>query len=83
MGAKAADKRRYRKYPRRVGRVGERSTNWVDEIDDRVNPLGIKRIGEIGIVRTAAAIANAVWHATGVRHRRLRVRPDRVLEALR
>ncbi|QPP05441.1 xanthine dehydrogenase family protein molybdopterin-binding subunit [Streptomyces bathyalis] len=54
--------------------------DWVDdpEPDD---PVGIKGIGEIGIVGAAAAIANAVWHATGVRHRDLPIRPDRVLTA--
>jgi xanthine dehydrogenase YagR molybdenum-binding subunit len=40
----------------------------------------VKGIGEIGIVGAAAAIANAVWHATGVRQRELPIRPDRVLQ---
>jgi xanthine dehydrogenase YagR molybdenum-binding subunit len=40
---------------------------FVDEPDDLVNPLGIKGLGEIGIVGVAAAIANAVYHATGKR----------------
>jgi xanthine dehydrogenase YagR molybdenum-binding subunit len=53
---------------------------WVDEHDDELGPLGGKGVGEIGIVGTAAAIANAVWHATGVRHRDLPIRPDRVLQ---
>lgn len=53
---------------------------WVDD-PDLHNPTGIKGAGEIGIVGTAAAIANAVWHATGVRHRNLPIRPDRVLLA--
>ncbi|MGW1089873.1 xanthine dehydrogenase family protein molybdopterin-binding subunit [Streptomyces sp. NPDC002596] len=44
------------------------------------DPSGIKGVGEIGTVSTAAAIANAVWHATGRRHRTLPIRPDRVLE---
>jgi xanthine dehydrogenase YagR molybdenum-binding subunit len=52
---------------------------WVDEHDAEVGPLGAKGVGEIGIVGTAAAIANAVWHATGIRHRHLPIRPDRVL----
>ena len=39
--------------------------------------MGSKGIGEIGIVGTAAAIANAVHHATGVRHRTLPIRLDR------
>ncbi|MEU8355373.1 xanthine dehydrogenase family protein molybdopterin-binding subunit [Nonomuraea sp. NPDC048882] len=43
-------------------------------------PFGIKGAGEIGNVGTAAAIANAVWHATGKRQRRLPIRLDRVLE---
>lgn len=54
-----------------------------DWVDDPVpgDPIGIKGIGEIGIVGVAAAIANAVWHATGVRHRELPIRPDRMLRA--
>jgi xanthine dehydrogenase YagR molybdenum-binding subunit len=41
----------------------------VEESDPYVNELGIKGVGEIGITGTAGAIANAVWHATGVRVR--------------
>ncbi|WP_431982341.1 xanthine dehydrogenase family protein molybdopterin-binding subunit [Streptomyces qinglanensis] len=54
-----------------------------DWIDDPVpdDPVGVKGIGEIGIVGAAAAISNAVWHATGVRHRDLPLRPDRILQA--
>ena len=63
--------------------VGDIDVSWVDEVDPLVNPLGIKGIGEIGIVGCAAAIANAVWHATGTRHRSLPLTPDRVLPALR
>ncbi|MER6982755.1 xanthine dehydrogenase family protein molybdopterin-binding subunit [Streptomyces carpinensis] len=55
--------------------------DWVDDPDPD-DPVGIKGIGEIGIVGAAAAVANAVWHATGVRHRNLPIRPDRVLQAL-
>lgn len=54
--------------------------DWVEDTDAD-DPVGIKGIGEIGIVGAAAAIANAVWHATGVRHRQLPIRPDRVLNA--
>ncbi|MGW7520085.1 xanthine dehydrogenase family protein molybdopterin-binding subunit [Streptomyces sp. NPDC054796] len=54
--------------------------DWVSD-DDPEDPVGIKGVGEIGIVGAAAAVANAVWHATGVRHRSLPIRPDRVLEA--
>ncbi|WP_405724432.1 xanthine dehydrogenase family protein molybdopterin-binding subunit [Streptomyces sp. NBC_00028] len=56
--------------------------DWVDDPDPE-DPVGIKGIGEIGIVGAAAAVANAVWHATGVRHRSLPIRPDRVLTAAR
>ncbi|MFI0241078.1 xanthine dehydrogenase family protein molybdopterin-binding subunit [Streptomyces sp. NPDC016845] len=52
---------------------------WVDEDDPHVNPMGSKGIGEIGIVGTAAAIGNAVHHATGVRFRELPLTPDRIL----
>lgn len=48
----------------------------VPEEDTLVNPLGIKGIGEIGIVGTSAAIANAVYHATGQRLRDLPLRID-------
>jgi len=56
--------------------------HWIDERDDALNPLGIKGIGEIGIVGTAAAIGNAFHHATGARIRELPMVPDRVLAAL-
>ncbi|MFK0293302.1 xanthine dehydrogenase family protein molybdopterin-binding subunit [Streptomyces sp. NPDC090442] len=54
--------------------------DWVDDPDEQ-DPVGVKGIGEVGIVGAAAALANAVWHATGVRHRQLPIRPDRVLTA--
>jgi xanthine dehydrogenase YagR molybdenum-binding subunit len=52
---------------------------WLDEHDERLNPMGAKGIGEIGIVGTAAAIANAAYHATGKRVRDLPLRLDRLL----
>jgi xanthine dehydrogenase YagR molybdenum-binding subunit len=52
---------------------------FVEEPDDTVNPLGIKGVGEIGIVGTAAAIANAVYHATGKRVRDLPITLDKLL----
>jgi xanthine dehydrogenase YagR molybdenum-binding subunit len=55
---------------------------WIDEDDPHLNPMGSKGIGEIGIVGTAAAVANAVHHATGIRVRDLPLRLDRLLEAL-
>jgi len=51
---------------------------FIDEADDTVNPLGIKGIGEIGIVGVAAAIANAVYHATGKRIRDLPITLDKL-----
>ncbi|MGI8507246.1 MAG: xanthine dehydrogenase family protein molybdopterin-binding subunit [Solirubrobacteraceae bacterium] len=51
---------------------------WVDEHDPRVNPLGAKGIGEVGIVGTAAAVANAAHHATGVRIRDLPIVPSKL-----
>jgi xanthine dehydrogenase YagR molybdenum-binding subunit len=54
---------------------------WIDEDDPHLNPMGAKGIGEIGIVGTAAAIANAVHHATAIRVRDLPLRLDRLLEA--
>ncbi len=56
--------------------------DWIDEDDPHVNPMGAKGIGEIGIVGTAAAVANAVFHATGARLRQLPLVPERVLPAL-
>ena len=51
----------------------------VPESDDRVNPMGIKGIGEIGIVGMNAAIANAVFHATNIRVRDLPIRLEKLL----
>ncbi len=51
----------------------------VREEDDRVNPLGVKGIGEVGIVGMNAAVANAVFHATGKRVRDLPVRAETLL----
>lgn len=54
---------------------------WLDEPDPHVNPMGTKGIGEIGIVGSAAAVANAVHNATGIRVRDLPVTPDKLLRA--
>jgi xanthine dehydrogenase YagR molybdenum-binding subunit len=51
---------------------------FVDE-EDKANPLGVKGLGEIGIVGVAAAISNAVFHATGKRIRHLPITPDKVI----
>ncbi|MGF6811331.1 xanthine dehydrogenase YagR molybdenum-binding subunit [Paraburkholderia sp. Clong3] len=52
---------------------------FVDERDDIVNPLGVKGVGEIGVVGVAAAVCNAIWHATGKRIRDLPITPDKLL----
>jgi xanthine dehydrogenase YagR molybdenum-binding subunit len=51
----------------------------IPEHDERVNVLGIKGIGEIGIVGMNAAVANAVFNATGIRVRDLPIRVDKLL----
>lgn len=59
--------------------VPEIDVIFVEEHDPHVNPLGVKGIGEIGITGAAAAIANAVYHATGKRIRELPITLDKVL----
>ena len=51
---------------------------FVEEKDDVINPLGIKGVGEIGIVGVASAIANAVYHATGKRVRDFPITLDKL-----
>ena len=57
------------------------TTILVPETDHEVNPLGIKGIGELGNVGLNAAVANAVYHATGVRVRKLPIRLENLLGA--
>ena len=59
--------------------IGEIETIFIDEEDKIVNKLGVKGIGEVGIVGVAAAIANAVFNATGKRVRSLPITPDKLL----
>jgi xanthine dehydrogenase YagR molybdenum-binding subunit len=54
-------------------------TMFVEEDDKVVNPLGVKGMGELGMVGIPAAIANAVYHATGKRVRDLPITPDKLL----
>jgi xanthine dehydrogenase YagR molybdenum-binding subunit len=51
----------------------------VPEEDDKVNPAGVKGLGELGNVGTAAAVANAVFHATGKRIRQLPIRMEKLI----
>ena len=51
----------------------------IDEDDPYVNALGVKGVGEIGITGSAGAVANAVWHATGIRVRRFPIGIDELL----
>ncbi|GAA3930628.1 xanthine dehydrogenase family protein molybdopterin-binding subunit [Hymenobacter algoricola] len=52
---------------------------FVEEEDDIVNPLGVKGIGEVGMLGVAAAVANAIFHATGKRVRELPIMLDKLL----
>jgi xanthine dehydrogenase YagR molybdenum-binding subunit len=51
----------------------------VDEHDGHLNPIGVKGLGELATTSVAAAVANAVYHATGVRIRNLPITIDKVL----
>ncbi|MFF1650409.1 xanthine dehydrogenase family protein molybdopterin-binding subunit [Streptomyces sp. NPDC058240] len=62
--------------------VPEIEAHWIDEEDPHLNPMGSKGIGEIGIVGAAAALGNAVRHATGIRLRSLPLTPDALLPYL-
>jgi xanthine dehydrogenase YagR molybdenum-binding subunit len=53
--------------------------DWVDSSDPHVSAMGARGIGELGITGAAAAIANAVFHATGKRVRQLPITPDVLL----
>jgi xanthine dehydrogenase YagR molybdenum-binding subunit len=62
--------------------IGEIDVTWIDEEDLHVNPMGSKGIGEIGIVGTAAAVANAVYNATEIRVRDLPITPPKLVGRL-
>ncbi|MGI4729030.1 MAG: xanthine dehydrogenase family protein molybdopterin-binding subunit [Janthinobacterium lividum] len=59
--------------------INEIDVIFVEEKDDIINSLGIKGLGEIGIVGVAGAVTNAVFHATGKRVRQLPITLDKVL----
>lgn len=52
---------------------------FIPEDDPHVNALGVKGVGEIGIVGTAAAIANAIFHATGKRYYEFPITADQIM----
>lgn len=58
------------------------SAMFLDEVDDKANPMGIKGVGELGIAGAGAAIANAVYNACGARVRDYPLTPEKVLAAL-
>lgn len=60
--------------------VHEIEVIFVEEPDARINTLGVKGVGEIGLVGVPAAIANAVYHATGKRIRRFPITLDKLLD---
>jgi xanthine dehydrogenase YagR molybdenum-binding subunit len=55
------------------------TVHFVDEIDEKASPIGGKGIGEVGATGVAAAVANAVFHATGKRIRDLPITPDKLV----
>ena len=59
--------------------IGDLDAIWVEEEDHHINPLGAKGIGEIGITGAAAAVANAVFNATGKRVRDLPITLDKLM----
>ena len=61
--------------------IGTLDLQFVEEHDPYVNPIGVKGIGEIGITGVAAAIANAVYNASGVRVRELPITVDKLLSS--
>lgn len=59
--------------------IPEIETIFIDEQDRRTNPAGVKGLGELPMVGVAAAVANAVWHATGLRVRQLPITLEKLL----
>jgi xanthine dehydrogenase YagR molybdenum-binding subunit len=53
--------------------------NFIDKPDPYINPMGAKGMGEIALIGFSAAVANAVFNATGKRIRTLPITPDKIL----
>jgi xanthine dehydrogenase YagR molybdenum-binding subunit len=66
-----------RRWPTAIGCIPCRPPS--DDFDPHASPLGARGIGELGAIGVAAAIANAVSHATGVCVRQLPIRPEHLL----
>ncbi|ESX83029.1 xanthine dehydrogenase [Mesorhizobium sp. LSHC420B00] len=64
------------------GDVPEMEVVFLEEDDDKANPLGAKGLGELGVCGAGAAVANAIYNATGVRVREFPITLDKVLPAL-
>jgi xanthine dehydrogenase YagR molybdenum-binding subunit len=62
--------------------IPEINVAFVEEDDDKGNPLGVKGIGELGICGAGAAVANAVYNATGIRVRDYPITLDKLLPDL-
>ena len=62
--------------------VAEIDAIVLDELEDKMNPIGMKGLGEVGIVGAGAAIANAVFNATGIRVREFPITLDKLLPEL-
>lgn len=60
--------------------VGDIEVHFIPEIDEHINRLGVKGIGELGITSVAAAIANAIYNATGKRMRTLPITPAKLVD---
>jgi xanthine dehydrogenase YagR molybdenum-binding subunit len=63
--------------------IPDMTVEFIDEKDHYINAMGVKGIGEVSIVGTSAAVANAIFHATGRRMRSLPITPNKMLAALR
>ena len=59
--------------------VPEVEVHFIDRPDEHIDPIGAKGLGEIGLIGFTAAVANAVYHATGKRIRKLPITPDKLL----
>jgi xanthine dehydrogenase YagR molybdenum-binding subunit len=59
--------------------VPEIDVNFINKPDPYINPMGAKGMGEIALIGFSAAVANAVFNATGKRIRTLPITPDKIL----